>query len=120
MTGVEPEMRALLLGAIPALRAFAFSLTRDIDRSDDLVQETLVRAWTKADSFRRGTNLTAWLFTILRNLFYSEQRSAAARSRMRTACGPRGSPSCPPRRPASNSTPSGSRWTACRPISGRP
>ena len=72
--GADAEMRDLLLGAIPALRAFAFSLTYDLDRSDDLVQDTLVRAWTKADSFRRGTNLTAWLFTILRNLFYSEQR----------------------------------------------
>ncbi len=71
---VEPEMRELLLGAIPALRAFAFSLTYDLDRSDDLVQDTLVRAWTKSDSFQRGTNLYAWLFTILRNLFYSEQR----------------------------------------------
>ncbi|WP_325169943.1 sigma-70 family RNA polymerase sigma factor [Methylobacterium sp. C25] len=67
-------MRSLLLGAIPALRAFAYSLTYDLDRSDDLVQDTLVRAWTKADSFQRGTNLTAWLFTILRNLFYSELR----------------------------------------------
>ncbi len=73
-SGADAEMRALLLGAIPALRAFAFSLTYDLDRSDDLVQDTLIRAWTKADSFQRGTNLTAWLFTILRNLFYSEQR----------------------------------------------
>ena len=73
-TGADPEMRDLLLGAIPALRAFAFSLTYDFDRSDDLVQDTLVRAWINAASFRRGTNLTAWLFTILRNLFYSEQR----------------------------------------------
>ncbi|WP_204165276.1 sigma-70 family RNA polymerase sigma factor [Methylobacterium radiodurans] len=70
----DAEMRDMLLGAIPALRAFAFSLTYDLDRSDDLVQDTLVRAWTRADTFRRGTNLTAWLFTILRNLFYSEQR----------------------------------------------
>ncbi len=73
-SGADAEMRDLLLGAIPALRAFAYSLTYDLDRSDDLVQDTLVRAWTKADSFARGTNLTAWLFTILRNLFYSEQR----------------------------------------------
>ena len=72
--GADAEMRDLLLGAIPALRAFAFSLTYDFDRSDDLVQDTLVKAWIKADSFARGTNLTAWLFTILRNLFYSEQR----------------------------------------------
>ncbi|RVU16343.1 sigma-70 family RNA polymerase sigma factor [Methylobacterium oryzihabitans] len=70
----DAEMRDLLLAALPALRAFAFSLTRDPDRSDDLVQDTLVRAWSKADRFQRGTNLTAWLFTILRNLFYSEQR----------------------------------------------
>ena len=66
--------RDLLIGAIPALRAFAYTLTYDLDRSDDLVQDTLVRAWSKAESFTRGTNLTAWLFTILRNLFYSEQR----------------------------------------------
>lgn len=72
--GADAEMRTLLLGALPALRAFAYSLTYDLDRSDDLVQDTLVRAWTKADSFQRGTNLTAWLFTILRNLFYSELR----------------------------------------------
>ena len=72
--GADSEMRDLLLGAIPALRAFAFSLTYDFDRTDDLVQDTLMRAWTKAESFRRGTNLTAWLFTILRNLFYSELR----------------------------------------------
>ena len=72
--GADAEMRDLLLGAIPALRAFAYSLTYNLDRSDDLVQDTLVRAWTKADSFQRGTNLTAWLFTILRNLFYPEQR----------------------------------------------
>jgi len=72
--GADAEMRDLLLAAIPALRAFAYSLTYNLDRSDDLVQDTLVRAWTKAESFQRGTNLTAWLFTILRNLFYSEQR----------------------------------------------
>lgn len=73
-SAADDEMRALLIGAIPSLRAFAYTLTYDLDRSDDLVQDTLVRAWSKADSFTRGTNLTAWLFTILRNLFYSEQR----------------------------------------------
>jgi len=70
----DAEIRDLLLGAIPALRAFAYSLTHDRDRSDDLVQDTLVRAWAKAACFTRGTNLTAWLFTILRNLFYSDLR----------------------------------------------
>lgn len=71
---VSPQMRDSLIAALPALRAFAYSLTYDADRSDDLVQDTLLRAWAKADSFTPGTHLIAWLFTILRNLFYSEQR----------------------------------------------
>ncbi len=63
-----------LLGAIPNLRAFAVSLTHNTDRADDLVQETLVKAWDKHASFQPGTNLKAWLFTILRNEFYSQMR----------------------------------------------
>lgn len=63
-----------LLATIPALRAFARSLASSADRADDLVQETLVKAWHKQDSFHVGTNLRAWLFTILRNEFYSQMR----------------------------------------------
>src|SRR5690606_22145311 len=63
-----------LLGAIPSLRAFAVSLAQNADRADDLVQETLVKAWDKHESFQMGTNLKAWLFTILRNEFYSQMR----------------------------------------------
>jgi RNA polymerase sigma-70 factor (ECF subfamily) len=63
-----------LLAAIPSLRAFAMSLSGNIDRADDLVQETLVKAWSNLGSFTEGTNMSAWLFTILRNLFYSEYR----------------------------------------------
>ncbi len=63
-----------LVAAIPALRAFAVSLSGNPDRADDLVQETLVKAWVSLDSFEEGTNLTAWLFTILRNIFYSDYR----------------------------------------------
>lgn len=63
-----------LLEAIPGLRAFAVSLTKSADRADDLVQETLVKAWDKQASFEPGTNLKAWLFTILRNEFYSQMR----------------------------------------------
>ena len=62
------------MAAIPALRAFAVSLCGNPDRADDLVQETLVKAWTGLDSFVEGTNLTAWLFTILRNIYYSDYR----------------------------------------------
>ncbi len=63
-----------LLAVIPNLRAFAVSLCGNLDRADDLVQETLVKAWSNIDSFVEGTNLRAWLFTILRNIYYSEYR----------------------------------------------
>ncbi|WP_075217198.1 sigma-70 family RNA polymerase sigma factor [Mongoliimonas terrestris] len=75
-TGKETRrgLRDELLAAIPPLRAFAVSLTADSDRADDLVQETLVKAWSNLDSFTPGTNMRAWLFTILRNTFYSNHR----------------------------------------------
>lgn len=63
-----------LLAAIPSLRAFAMSLSQNADKADDLVQETLVKAWDKHESFQMGTNIKAWLFTILRNEFYSQMR----------------------------------------------
>jgi len=70
----RPALRDELLAAIPPLRAFAVSLTADSDRADDLVQETLVKAWSNLGSFTPGTNMRAWLFTILRNTFYSNHR----------------------------------------------
>ncbi|MAQ37458.1 RNA polymerase subunit sigma [Thioclava sediminum] len=57
-----------------ALRAFALSLTRNSASADDLVQDTIVKAWSNIEKFERGTNLRAWLFTILRNTFYSDRR----------------------------------------------
>ena len=71
---VEASLRDELLAAIPSLRAFAISFTNNRDRADDLVQDTILRAWTNIDKFERGTNLNAWLFTILRNLFHSKYR----------------------------------------------
>ena len=59
---------------IPHLRRFARGLVRDAVKADDLVQDTLARALAKSDLYREGTNLRAWLFTILRNLFISEVR----------------------------------------------
>ena len=73
MAGTQ-DFRVELLQTIPSLRAFAISLTQNNDRADDLVQETLVKAWDKQSSFQLGTNLKAWLFTILRNEFYSQMR----------------------------------------------
>jgi len=71
---LTPVLRQEILGTVPRLRAFAMSLTSSTDRADDLVQETLVRALTHIGQFRPGTNLRAWLFTILRNQFNSEYR----------------------------------------------
>ena len=61
---------------IPFLRAFARSLTGNQEGADDLAQETLVKAWQSRATFIPGTNLKAWLFTILRNQFYSDRRRA--------------------------------------------
>jgi RNA polymerase sigma-70 factor (ECF subfamily) len=71
---IDPDLRNELLAALPSLRAFALSLTGNGDRADDLVQDTIVRAWGNLHRFQDGTNLQAWLFTILRNHFYSEHR----------------------------------------------
>lgn len=63
-----------LLAALPSLRAFAKSLVGDTATADDLVQETVLKAWGKQASYQVGTNIKAWLFTILRNDFYSRMR----------------------------------------------
>ena len=71
---LTPSLKEAMLAAVPSLRAFAISLSGNIDRADDLVQETLLRAIANIDSFQPGTNMSAWMFTILRNLFRSEYR----------------------------------------------
>ena len=68
---LDPAIRDQVLATVPSLRAFAISLSGNIDRADDLVQETLLRALAHIDSFEPGTNMPAWLFTILRNLIRS-------------------------------------------------
>jgi RNA polymerase sigma-70 factor, ECF subfamily len=68
---LDPAIRDQVLATVPSLRAFAISLCGNIDRADDLVQETLLRALAHIDSFQPGTNMPAWL---LRNLFRSEYR----------------------------------------------
>ena len=70
----SPSLKQEMLATIPSLRAFAFSLCGNGDRADDLVQETLMKAWINQASFTQGTSMSAWLFTILRNVFYSEYR----------------------------------------------
>src|SRR3982751_2079431 len=70
------DFKSELLSLVPFLRAFARSLTGNQEAADDLAQETLVKAWQSRSSFIPGTNLKAWLFTILRNQFYSDRRRA--------------------------------------------
>ena len=59
---LQPPVRDAMLAAVPRLRAFAISLCGKVDRADDLVQETLLRAIGSINSFQPGTNMCAWLF----------------------------------------------------------
>lgn len=74
MSDAQPSFKAALLAALPSLRAFALSLSGRADVADDLVQETVMKAWAKQADFKLGTNIQAWLVTILRNTFYSQMR----------------------------------------------
>ncbi|BAQ67757.1 RNA polymerase sigma factor [Rhodovulum sulfidophilum] len=71
---VASDPREDLVTHLPAMRAFALSLTRNSATADDLVQDAIVKAWSNFDKFEPGTNLRAWLFTILRNTYYSMHR----------------------------------------------
>lgn len=75
-TDTDAQFKSDLLDLIPFLRAFARSLCGNQETADDLAQETLVKAWQARAMFAPGTNLKAWLFTILRNQFYSDRRRA--------------------------------------------
>lgn len=68
------EFSDLLEPQIPRLRRYARALTRDADRADDLVQDTLLRALAKQDRWEPGTNLRAWLFTLMHNQYVNDVR----------------------------------------------
>ena len=68
------DPREEIVEHLPSMRAFAMSLARNSATADDLVQDTIVKAWSNIDKFEAGTNMRAWLFTILRNTFYSLRR----------------------------------------------
>lgn len=71
---MSDAFRDELVAALKPLRGFARTFHRNADRADDLVQETMMKAWANRDKFKPGTNMRAWLFTILRNSYYSELR----------------------------------------------
>lgn len=68
------DPREEIVGHLPAMRAFAHSLTRNPTLADDIVQDSVIKAWTNFEKFQEGSNLRAWLFTILRNTYYSHRR----------------------------------------------
>src|SRR5947209_19117392 len=68
------EFREALIREMRDLRAFAVSLSGSFHQADDLLQETLLKAWSNSGSFIPGTNMRAWLVTILRNTYYSQYR----------------------------------------------
>ena len=74
------EFHRLLQQEIPRLRRYARALTRNSDRADDLVQETLTRAIAKAHLWQTGTDIRAWLFTIMHNVFANQARRAGVRA----------------------------------------
>lgn len=65
------DPREQIVDHLGPMRAFALNLTRNSALADDMVQDTIVKAWTNIDTFEAGTNMRAWLFTILRNTYYS-------------------------------------------------
>lgn len=78
----DGAFKAELAGLIPHLRAFARSLCGNATAADDLAQEAMLKAWKARESYQQGTNLKAWTFTILRNLFYSEKRRSWRRQQL--------------------------------------
>ena len=74
--GSQSEGEASVVDLIPALRAFARTFCRDVSDADDLVQETLTKGLANLDKFEPGTRLKSWLFTIMRNSFYTHAKSA--------------------------------------------
>lgn len=71
---MSDQFREELIEGIRSLRAFARTFHQDAARAEDLVQETMLKAWSKREQFQEGTNMRAWLFTILRNTYLSELR----------------------------------------------
>ena len=76
------EFNHLVLNNTDGLRPFAISLTRDHEQARDLCQETLCKAFVYRDKYQPGTNIKAWLFTIMRNIFINEYRRSSRKTKV--------------------------------------
>ena len=68
----NPEFNQLLVSQADFLKPFAINLTRDTEAANDLYQETLYKALANQEKYNTGTNIKAWLFTIMRNIFINK------------------------------------------------
>lgn len=75
-----PEFTSVVEKMAPILRPAAYNLTRDTDDAKDLVQETLLKAFANREKFRPGTNMKAWLYTIMRNTFINHYNKVTKRT----------------------------------------
>ena len=78
---MKADLSKPMIAAIPRLRAYAASLCRNREDAEDLLQSTLLKGWAKLDAFEAGSNMDAWMFTIMRNHFYSEYRRKRGEAR---------------------------------------
>ena len=69
-----------VVGLQSSLKPFALKLTRDMDDAEDLIQETMFRAFSNEDKFQSGTKLKAWLYTIMKNIFINNYRKKIKRN----------------------------------------
>jgi RNA polymerase sigma-70 factor (ECF subfamily) len=94
------EIGVQLIDHAPELRRFARRLTGANDQADDLLQDCMERALSRVDLFEPGTNLRAWLFTIMRNIAITRARREALRDRHARAAQAQSAKTEPPRQEA--------------------
>ena len=76
------DIKEGIVALLPRLRRFAYGLTGDLDRADDLVQEACVRALAKAGQWQEGTRLDSWMYRIAQNTWYDQLRARKVRGEM--------------------------------------
>lgn len=80
MAATTQHLEKEIVGYTKILKPFALNLTRNEEESEDLIQDTVFRALSNLDKFTEGTNLKAWLFTIMKNIFINNYRKKIKRN----------------------------------------